>query len=215
MSQPPTDLAIVTGVPGWLGTRLVESLINGLSDPNLPELSLKSERPVRALYLPSQNVSTLAHLSPQLTLVKGNLTSGKGLAELFDEARGATVFHAAGVIHPNTGCSQFYQVNVQGTELLLQAAARAGVRRFVHVSSNSPIGTNANMNPVQLFDENSPYKPYMHYGKSKKMGEDLVNKAGQMAKDGGMETVIIRPPWFYGPGQPPRTNSLFYDDQRG
>jgi len=209
MSLPPTDLAIVTGVPGWLGTRLVETLINGLSDPNLPELSLKSERPVRALYLPRADISALAHLSPQLTLVKGNLTSGKGMAELFDEARGATVFHAAGVIHPTTSCKEFYQVNAQGTERLLQAAAKAGVRRFVHVSSNSPIGTNANLDPVQLFDENSPYNPYMHYGKSKKMGEDLVNAAGQMAREGGMETVIIRPPWFYGPGQPPRQTLFF------
>ncbi|MBZ0186871.1 MAG: NAD(P)-dependent oxidoreductase, partial [Candidatus Obscuribacterales bacterium] len=79
-----------------------------------------------------------------------------------------------------------------------------GVRRFIHVSSNSPIGTNPTRD--KLFDENSPYNPYMNYGKSKKEAEDLVNAT---FKKGTMETVIIRPPWFYGPGQPPR-QSLFF-----
>jgi nucleoside-diphosphate-sugar epimerase len=46
----------------------------------------------------------------------------------------------------------------------------------------------------------------MHYGMSKKLGEDLVNETSLA---GTMETVIIRPPWFYGPGQPPR-QSLFF-----
>jgi nucleoside-diphosphate-sugar epimerase len=207
MAQGPSQLAIVTGVPGWLGSRLVESLINGLSDPNLPDLSAQSNRPVRALSLPGEDVSKLAHLGSQLTVVPGDLTTGEGLSKLFKDSYGATVFHAAGIIHPSAGCKQFYQVNTEGTEHLLQAAAAAGVRRFIHVSSNSPIGTNPA--PVKLFDENSPYNPYMHYGKSKKLGEDLVNKAGQNSKGGGMETVIIRPPWFYGPGQPPRQTLFF------
>jgi nucleoside-diphosphate-sugar epimerase len=60
-----------------------------------------------------------------------------------------------------------------------------------------------------MFDETSPYNPYMHYGKSKKLAEDLVNKAGQNSKAGEIETVIIRPPWFYGPGQPPRQTLFF------
>ena len=46
----------------------------------------------------------------------------------------------------------------------------------------------------------------MHYGKSKKLAEDIVNEAGRA---GRIETVIIRPPWFYGPGQPPRQTLFF------
>jgi nucleoside-diphosphate-sugar epimerase len=206
MAPSPSQLAIVTGVPGWLGTRLVESLINGLADPNLPDLSLKSDRPVRALHLANEDVSKLAHLGPQLTMIQGDLTTGEGLSKLFKDAYGATVFHAAGVIHPSRGCKQFYQVNVQGTEHLIQAASAAGIRRFVHVSSNSPMGSNPA--PVKLFDQASAYNPYMHYGKSKKLGEDLVNKAGNH-NGGPLETVIIRPPWFYGPGQPARQTLFF------
>jgi nucleoside-diphosphate-sugar epimerase len=46
----------------------------------------------------------------------------------------------------------------------------------------------------------------MGYGKSKMMAELTVKAAGEK---GAFETVIIRPPWFYGPGQPPR-QALFF-----
>jgi nucleoside-diphosphate-sugar epimerase len=209
MARGPNQLAIVTGVPGWLGTRLVESLINGLADPNLPHLNGSSDRPVRALSLPGEDLSKLASLGPQLSVVEGDLTTGNGLAKLFEGAAGATVFHAAGVIHPAKFTSEFYAVNATGTARLIEAAAEAEVRRFIYVSSNSPIGTNAKEDPVQLFDENSPYNPYMGYGKSKKLAEYQVNRAGVHTEGGAFETVIIRPPWFYGPGQPPRQTLFF------
>jgi len=206
MARGPHDTAIVTGAAGWLGTRLVEVLVNGIDDPHLPDLSGKSARPVRALSMAGQDTSKLAALGGQVTVVTGDLTTGDGLFKLLDGAQGGTVFHCAGVIHPSHGREEFYQVNVNGTANLLQAAAKAGVRRFIYVSSNSPIGTNSKSGQFQLFDENSPYNPYMHYGKSKKAAEDLVNKAGA---EGEMEVVIIRPPWFYGPGQPPRQTLFF------
>ena len=46
----------------------------------------------------------------------------------------------------------------------------------------------------------------MGYGKSKKLGEEMVREAGDR---GALEAVVMRPPWFYGPGQPPR-QSLFF-----
>ncbi len=198
-----SELAIVTGVPGWLGSSLVEALIRGL--PDVESLSAPADRPVRALTLPGNDVSELQALSKQLTFVEGNLATGAGLDKLMEGAKGATVFHIAGVIHPTSGRKEFYQVNLEGTRHMLKAAASAGVKRFVHVSSNSPIGCNRSANIIDSFDEKSSYNPYMHYGLSKKMAEDLVNEAHV----GGMETVIIRPPWFYGPRQPPRQTLFF------
>jgi nucleoside-diphosphate-sugar epimerase len=46
----------------------------------------------------------------------------------------------------------------------------------------------------------------MGYGRSKQIAEELVNAAGRA---GDLETVVIRPPWFYGPNQPDR-QSLFF-----
>ena len=88
---------------------------------------------------------------------------------------GATVFHAAGVIHPQGHVRELFDVNVGGTQLVLDRARRAGAARFVHVSSNSPFGANAR--PTDRFDEDSPFNPYMGYGRSKLEAEQLVQRS--------------------------------------
>jgi nucleoside-diphosphate-sugar epimerase len=122
---------------------------------------------------------------------------------LCNGARGAVLFHVAGIIHPRRR-ADFYRVNVDGTRNVLEAAVAAGVRRAVVMSSNSPCGTNPH--PDHVFDEFSPYRPYMHYGRSKMRMEQVV--AGYR-RAGKIETVIVRAPWFYGPNQPQR-QSLFF-----
>ncbi|MCA9805622.1 MAG: NAD(P)-dependent oxidoreductase [Cyanobacteria bacterium HKST-UBA02] len=196
-----TELAIVTGAPGWLGTALVRSLVQGLEEAGLPATP---GRQVRVGKLPGSDDDELKVLGDQVIATDCDITDRASVDRLLEGASGATLFHSAGIIHPSKGRQQFYDVNVEGTRNLIEAAEKAGVRRFIHVSSNSPVGINESRD--KLFDENSPCRPYMHYGKSKKAGEDLVNAA---FKRGNMETVIIRPPWFYGPGQPPR-QSLFF-----
>jgi len=111
--------------------------------------------------------------------------------------------HIAGLIHPNR-IKDLYEVNLNGTRNLLEAAAKKGVRRAVVMSSNSPIGCNPSRD--DLFDETSPYSPYMHYGKSKMLMEKYVKEL--MTKE-RLELVIIRSTWFYGPFQPPRQSVFF------
>jgi nucleoside-diphosphate-sugar epimerase len=195
-------LAAVTGAPGWLGTRLVRTMAQGL--PGVDPFAQGQPRKIRVLTLPDQDTRTLADISGDVQIVSGDLNDPRSLDALLDGARGGAVFHCAGVIHPTRGVRQFYDVNVDGTRNLLAAAAKAGVRRFVHVSSNSPLGCNPRRD--HLFDEDSPYNPYMNYGRSKKLAEDLVNDAGRR---GPLEIVIIRPPWFYGPDQPERQTRFF------
>lgn len=195
-------LALVTGAPGWLGTRLVETLVRGL--PDVPALAEpQAGRRVRCLALHGSDVSDLKALGRQVDVLEGDLSDGASVDAFVAGAGGATLFHAAGVIHPTRGVKQLFEVNVEGTRRLVEAARKAGVRRMVHVSSNSPIGTNPR--PDHVFDESAPYDPYMGYGRSKMLGEQLV----RAANGGDFETVVIRPPWFYGPGQPPR-QALFF-----
>jgi len=189
-------ISIVTGAPGWLGTRLVHALANGVA--GVPALG-PTDRKTRCLVLPDVDASELEQLGAEI--VRGDVTDPASLARLFDGATDATVFHSAGVIHPTRGVRQFHEVNAVGTQHMLAAAKAARIRRFVHVSSNSPIGTNAS--PDQVFDEQAPYHPYMGYGKTKMLAEQAVRAATDF------EFAIIRPPWFYGPGQPPR-QSLFF-----
>jgi len=133
----------------------------------------------------------------------GDLRNLEDCVRFCDGAKGATLFHAAGIIHPRR-VRDFFDVNVQGAMHLLDAAVAARVQRTVIVSSNSPCGCNPH--PDHLFDEYSPYHPYMNYGYSKMLMEIAVQKC---QRRGDIETVIIRAPWFYGPNQPPR-QSLFF-----
>lgn len=198
----PTPQILVTGALGWLGSRLVECLLAGLPDHE----ALVRPRPdirVRCLVLPGQDALPLRRLGPAVEIVEGDLADPAACRRFCDGARGAILFHTAGIIHPRR-IADLYRVNVAGTRSILEAAVDAGVQRAVVVSSNSPCGCNPH--PDHLFDESSPYRPYMNYGRSKMQMELAVREFQQQ---GRIETVITRPPWFYGPNQPPRQTLFF------
>jgi nucleoside-diphosphate-sugar epimerase len=197
-----SSLAIVTGAAGWLGRRLCDVLANGLPSSAHPGRFVP--RTVRALVLPGEDADAVRKLSDRIQVLVGDIRNPGDCAKLVADARGATLFHSAGVIHPRR-VREFREVNVTGTLQMLNAAREAGLWRAVVVSSNSPIGTNPR--PDHVFDESSPYAPYMGYGRSKMQMELAVRELHQK---GGIETVIVRPPWFYGPFQPPR-QTLFFE----
>lgn len=185
------DTTVVTGACGWLGTALVHTLLD--------------ERPgtIVGLVTDGDEATRLGALDERIRPVVGDVRAPETLAPLFDAADGITdVVHTAGVIHPTT-FDDFDAVNHVGTRNVLDAARRADVRRFVHVSSNSPFGTNTH--PTDRFRNDEPYAPYYGYGESKMRGELAVFDA----VDAGLDAVIVRPPWFYGPHQPPRQTTFF------
>jgi nucleoside-diphosphate-sugar epimerase len=184
--------ALVTGAPGWLGTRLVEVL-------------LSKGNGVRCIALPGINGASLSELGAQV--LEGDITDPKSLQGVCDRAD--IVFHCAGLIHPRR-IKDLYSVNVAGTDNILREAVRAGVKRFVYVSSNSVGGTNSSKN--RLMSEIDPPRPYMHYGLSKYRAEKLVNGA---FKEGKIQTTIIRPCWFYGIRQPERQTTFFKMIKKG
>lgn len=201
------DVALVTGAPGWLGTRLVSALTRGFADVPEPAAG-GGRRRIRCLVLPNADTSELDTM-PGVVCVRGDVTKPGTLAAFCAGARGATLFHCAGVIHPGR-VADFHTVNAIGTQHLLAAAAHAGVRRFIHTSSNAPFGANPSRDHV--FTEDSPFHPYMGYGRSKMAAELAVSAAGRA---GILETVIVRAPWFYGPGQPPRQTQFFTMIRKG
>jgi nucleoside-diphosphate-sugar epimerase len=197
-------MALVTGAAGWLGTRIVRALVKGLPDVEAFKEG-NPERKIRCLLLPDESAEELKRFGGNVEIVRGDLTDAKSLDLFFADARGAVLFNASGVIHPTHGIKQLYAVNRDGVRNLLVAAIDAKVDRFLHLSSNSPFGCNRRRD--ELFDEDSPYNPYMHYGRSKMQGEQIVLEAG---RSGQLSVVSIRSPWFYGPHQPPR-QTLFFE----
>lgn len=100
------------------------------------------------------------------------------------------------VMHDNAASplAEFRRVNVAGTVQLARAAARAGVRRLIFVSSIKVNGERTNGRP--LSEEDTPV-PIDAYGVSKWEAEQALHG---LSWDTGLEVVILRPPLVYGPG---------------
>ena len=87
----------------------------------------------------------------------------------------------------------FRKVNVLGTERLARMAAKAGVKRFIFISSVKVNGEGA----LRSYTEKDIPAPQDAYGISKREGEDLL---ACIAAETGLQTVILRLPLVYGPG---------------
>ena len=98
------------------------------------------------------------------------------------------VFHVAGLVAARSE-AEFLRVNRDGVADLAAASARAGVGRFVLVSSLSVTGPSRPGRPV---DETSGPGPVTAYGRSKEAGEEAVRAAG-------VPFTVVRPPAVYGP----------------
>jgi len=110
------------------------------------------------------------------------------------------VIHVAGRAHiMNDGVDDplaaFREMNTGVALLLARQAAAAGVKRFIFISS---IKVNGEMTvPNQPFKPDDDFVPNDPYGLSKYEAEQGLLA---LAKETGMEVVIIRPPLVYGPG---------------
>jgi dihydroflavonol-4-reductase len=121
------------------------------------------------------------------------------------------VFHAAGL---NASClrdpSPLVRINVEGTRNVLEAAARAGVRRFVHTSSAAAIGEPAG----DVGREDTAHRGWFltAYERSKFQAERLVLERGPEL---GLEVVCVDPSSVQGPGRATGTARLLLAAARG
>ena len=158
---------LITGAAGWLGRGLLNALINGL--PDCERLCTPHDDLNIRVFVPAAEEEKIRVFSKNLEIIAGNLTNPEDCQLFCDGFENAILFHLAGVIHPKRSVKEFYAVNVQGIKNMLQSAEKAGIKRAVIMSSNSPIGCNPKSD--HLFDEQSPYNPYMNYGRSKMLKE--------------------------------------------
>ena len=125
--------------------------------------------------------------------MEGDLDDGDALARLVEGSEAvvhvAAVYRTAG--HPD---SYYWDVNVRGTERLLEAAARNGVSRFVHTSTVGVLG-HVERPPA---DETTPLAPSDVYQVTKAAAETL---ALDFHRQGRLPVTVVRPGAIYGPGE--------------
>jgi nucleoside-diphosphate-sugar epimerase len=173
-----TQTAFVTGGSGFIGGRLIRRLV------------AEGWR-VRGLARSDRSASTVAERGAEP--VRGDLDDVESMragAEGCDLA-----FHAAAHLGEWGTRAEFERGNVGGTRNALEAAAAAGVRRFVHV------GTEAGLMAGQALvgvDETAPLRPDSKalYSATKAQAEQAVIAANR----DGFETVVLRPRLVWGVG---------------
>ena len=130
--------------------------------------------------------------------IVGSIDSGTDWAAVL---RGVNVvIHLAARVHVMKdtaidALAEFRRINVEGTLNLARQAVEAGVQRFIFISSIKVSGEGTLLG--QLYTTEDQPAPVDPYGISKREAEDALR---QLARETGMEMVIIRPPLIYGPG---------------
>src|SRR5215210_817934 len=133
----------------------------------------------------------LVPLEPTLEIheIRGDVRDEKACRELVDGAR--ILVHGAAALPIRGSREEIRSVNVDGTLTLLSAAAEAGVRRVVFVSSTAVYGV-PEKHPIE---EDDPLHGVGHYGESKIEAEEVCRAFIRR----GLEAVIVRPKTFIGP----------------
>lgn len=189
--------ALVTGATGFVGAAVVRAL-------------LAAQWEVRVLARKSSDRRNLNALPVEI--VEGDLKEVRSLELAL--AGCPALFHVAadyrlGARDP----SQLYEVNVEGTRNILNAARRAGVQRIVYTSSVATIGIPEDGTPGEEATPSSLENMIGHYKRSKYLAEEVVREAARE----GMSVIIVNPSTPVGPGdvKPTPTGQLVLDAAAG
>jgi nucleoside-diphosphate-sugar epimerase len=168
---------LVTGATGFTGGHLAVGLAT-------------RGHVVRALVRDRARASDLEAAGVQL--VSGDI---RDRASLDEAAAGIdTIYHVAAV-YRQAGISRetYRAVNATAVGQVVEAAARAGVRRVVHCST---VGVHGDVEHPPA-DEDAPLRPGDVYQTTKLEGEEVARSAGRRLN---VEVTIVRPTGIYGPG---------------
>ncbi len=196
---------LVTGGAGFIGSNFIRHLLSNrdYAIVNLDKLTYAG------------NLDNLRDVedSPRYRFIRGDICDSALVDELMREVD--AVAHFAAESHVDRSLMDpgvFIQTEVYGTYVLLDAARRAGIGRFLHVSTDEVYGPSL---PGQRLTESSPFRPRSPYAASKAGAEFQCHA---FVATYGLPVVIARPANNVGPRQYPEkavplfiTNAL--DDQ--
>ncbi|MFF0160856.1 dTDP-glucose 4,6-dehydratase [Streptomyces sp. NPDC005263] len=181
---------LVTGAAGFIGSTYVRTLLAS-DEPDAPRITVLD----KLTYAGTLDNLELDH--PRLEFVQGDIRD----AELVDKltADADQVVHFAAESHVDrsiTGADDFVLTNVVGTQTLLDASLRQGVRTFVHISTDEVYGSIERGS----WPEEHPLRPSSPYSASK-ASSDLLALAYHHTH--GLDVRVTRCSNNYGPHQFP------------
>lgn len=183
---------LVTGGAGFIGSNFVHYMLDRY--PNYEIVNLDALTYAGNL----ENLRSVQENS-NYTFIKGDITNTELVSGLFE--RGIdTVVHFAAESHVDRSILEpdvFVKSNVLGTQVLLEAARKFAVKKFVHVSTDEVYGS---LGETGLFTESTPLSPNSPYSASK-AGSDLLVRSYH--ETFGLPVNITRCSNNYGPYQFP------------
>ena len=184
---------LVTGGAGFIGSHYVRSLLTGAYVIDVSGVTVLDKLTYAG------NRANLAPVAadPRLAFVAGDICDSELLADLVPGHDAVVHFAAESHVDRSIrGAAAFVVTNVVGTQQLLEAALRARVARFVHVSTDEVYGSIERGS----WPETHPLEPSSPYSASK-ASSDLI--AGAYARTYGLDVSITRCSNNYGPYQFP------------
>jgi 2-alkyl-3-oxoalkanoate reductase len=172
-------LVLVTGATGFLGTKLVRSLVD-------------SGKRVRAL---GRNRAALEALKQSCDVqpFECDLRERDSVIEACRNVE--QVYHLGALAAPWAPAREYQGVNVEGTQNILAGCQEHGVRRLIFASSLSVVMDG---NPHSTRVEPIPYpaKPISILAQTKRQGEELIRATE------GIASIVLRLARLYGPNDP-------------
>lgn len=176
-------IVLATGTSGFLGRAVAAELV-------------AAGHEVRTLQRRPSGLASDA--VPGVTDMLGSVTDASVVERAIDGVEG--VVHLAAKVSLAGDPADFHRVNVEGTRTLLDAAERAGVTRFVQVSSPSVAHLGASLAGVGATPA-SPKHARGDYARTKAEAELLaLSRDGASTPAGAMHVVAVRPHIVWGPG---------------
>lgn len=170
---------LVTGGAGFIGSRLVRSLI---------------EEGHEVTVFDNLHTGTFEQVSDKAVCIEGDIGDDRAVAALFADGRFDMVFHEVPpVLHSQDNKGEV-QPNHKGLMTLLDQCCRQGVKRFIFASSAAVYGEAARV-PVREDDE---LLPISGYGQAMAEAEAAVRMCHQQH---GLPSVILRYANVYGEGE--------------
>jgi dTDP-glucose 4,6-dehydratase len=184
---------LLTGGAGFIGSNLLRLLRKERPDWTLVNLD-------KLTY--AGNAESLADLrqDPKHIFVRGDIANAELVEYLLRNHKVDAVLNLAAESHVDRsilGPGIFVETNVSGTQVLLECARQAGVKRFVQISTDEVYGS---LGATGKFTEQSPLNPSSPYSASKTAADLLVLAYGHTFK---MDVVVTRCSNNYGPFQFP------------